>query len=189
MSLQSGRSPQDRAAAAQGYTFTARVLHWLIAALVLVMIPIGVVMANFDLGPVQDMLYDLHRSAGVAVLLVMALRLVWRLSHPAPPLPEDLPALQQVAAHATHWALYVLLIGQAIVGWIATSAYGAAISVFWLFTLPPIWPADEAFSDTMFAVHRLIGFAIAALLCAHIGAALFHHFIRRDGVLMRMVNG
>ena len=76
-----------------------------------------------------------------------------------------------------------------MVGWIATSAYRAPILVFWLFELPPIWPVDQAFSEKMFAVHRLIGIAIALLLCAHIGAALFHHFIRKDGVLMRMVSG
>jgi cytochrome b561 len=82
-----------------------------------------------------------------------------------------------------------LLIAQPIVGWIASSAYGAPIKVFSLFTLPPIWPRYEPFSKEMFALHGWIGLAIAALLCAHIGAALFHHFIRKDDVLMRMVSG
>ena len=118
----------------------------------------------------------------------MLVRLLCRLRHPAPPLPADIPAIQQFAAHATHWALYVLLIVQAIVGWIATSAYRAPILVFWLFELPPIWPVDQPFSERMFGLHRLLGIAIVALLCAHIGAALYHHFVRRDRVLMRMVS-
>ena len=175
--------------ATPAYTLTARVLHWVTAALVLTMIPIGVAMANADFGAWQDTLYHLHRSMGAVLLPLVLGRLIWRLTHPAPPLPADIPAIQQFAAHATHWALYALLIAQAMVGWIATSAYRAPILVFWLFELPPIWREDKAFSEMMFTVHRTIGIAIALLLCAHIGAALYHHFIRKDSVLMRMVSG
>jgi cytochrome b561 len=173
----------------QGYTLTARVLHWLTAALVVIMIPVGVAMANADFGAWQDTLYDLHRSVGALLLPLVLVRVLWRLIHPAPPLPRDIPAVQRFAAHATHWALYALLLGQAVVGWIATSAYRAPIMVFWLFELPPIWREDRAFSEMMFTVHRFVGIAIALLVCAHIAAALYHHFIRRDGVLMRMVSG
>ena len=174
---------------AEGYTLTARVLHWLTALLVLIMIPIGIAMANADFGEVQDTLYNLHRSIGAVLLPLVAFRLYWRVIHPAPPLPADISAIQQLAAHATHWALYALLLVQPIVGWVATSAYRAPIQVFWLFELPPIWPVDRPFSETVFAVHRQLGILIAALLLAHIGAALYHHFVRRDGVLTRMVGG
>jgi cytochrome b561 len=75
------------------------------------------------------------------------------------------------------------------VGWIATSAYRAPILVFWLFELPPIWPEDRAFSEQMFAVHRMMGITIALLVVMHIGAALYHRFVRRDRVLMRMLGG
>ena len=153
------------------------------------MIPIGIAMANADFGDAQDTLYHLHRSIGAILLPIMLGRLLWRLRHPAPPLPSDIPALQQFAAHATHWALYVLLIVQAMVGWIATSAYRAPILVFWLFELPPIWPVDQPFSEWMFGLHRFLGITIVLVLCAHIGAALYHHFIRRDRVLMRMISG
>lgn len=174
---------------AQGYTLTARVLHWVTAALVLTMVPIGVAMANADFGKAQDTLYHLHRSIGVLVLPVVIIRLVWRFLQPPPPLPDDIPVIQQLAAHMTHWALYALLIVQPIVGWIATSAYRAPILFFWLFEVPPIWPVDQPFSEQAFALHRGIGIAIVLLLCAHIGGALFHHFIRKDRVLMRMVSG
>jgi cytochrome b561 len=172
-----------------GYTLTARILHWITAALVLTMIPIGIAMANADFGPAQNTLYHLHRSMGAVILPLMLARLFYRIGHPAPPLPADIPALQQFVAHATHWLLYGGLIVQAIVGWIATSAYRAPILVFWLFELPPIWPVDQPFSEKMFVVHRLMGIGIALLICAHIGGALFHHFIRKDRVLMRMVSG
>ena len=173
--------------AAPGYTATAQVLHWLTAALVLIMIPIGLVMANFSLGPTGDLLYDIHRSIGAVLMPIVLVRLIYRLRNPPPPLPADIPAIQQLAAHVTHWALYALLIVQPLVGWIATSAYRAPIKVFWLFELPPIWSVDQPFSERLFGVHRLLGIAMALLLCVHIGAALFHHFVRKDGVLLRMI--
>jgi cytochrome b561 len=76
-----------------------------------------------------------------------------------------------------------------IVGWIATSAYGAPITVFWVFALPPIWREDRAFSDQLFAAHAALGIALAVVICAHVGGALFHHLIRKDRVLMRMLSG
>jgi len=175
---------------AQGYSPAARVFHWLTAALVLTMIPIGIAMANADLGPaVEDPLYHIHRSLGALVLVITAGRLIYRLRNPAPPLPVDMPALQKVAALVTHWGLYVLLIVQPLVGWIATSAYRAPTLFFWLFELPPIWPEDRPFSEAMFSIHRGMGILVAALICVHIAAALYHHFILRDRVLNRMVGG
>ena len=100
-----------------------------------------------------------------------------------------MPAIQRGLAHAVHWALYALLILQPIVGWFATSAYRAPIVVFWLFDLPPIWQVDRAFSERLFSVHSLMGFAIGILALMHIAAALYHHFIHRDAVLMRMLRG
>ena len=85
--------------------------------------------------------------------------------------------------------LYALLIVQPFTGWIATSAYRAPVIVFGLFELPPIWRESRAFSEQLFFVHGLIGIAIACLVAAHIGAALYHHFVRRDRVLLRMITG
>jgi cytochrome b561 len=177
------------AAAVPAYTVTARILHWVTASLVLLMLPLGLVIANNWGGPLQDQLYDLHRSIGALIIPIILVRVVYRWTHPPAPLPDDIPALQQLAANATHWALYALLIVQPFVGWIGTSAYRATIIVFGLFELPPIWPEDRAFSDRVLFVHGLIGLTIALLLAAHIGAALQHHFVRRDGILMRMISG
>lgn len=175
--------------AERGYRLPARILHWLTAIIVLGMIPAGIYMVNASPGPTQDLLFNLHRSFGVVLLPIMLLRLTYRVLDPPPPLPADVPPLQRFGAHATHWALYVLLIIQPIVGWIATSAYRAPISVFWLFELPPVWHEDRPFSETMFFVHRMLGLTIAALAALHIAAGLYHHFVRKDAVLARMVRG
>jgi cytochrome b561 len=172
---------------APAYTITARVLHWITAFLILSMIPIGVVIANEWGGSAQDYLYDLHRSIGAAIIPLVILRLIYRWTHPPLPLPDDIPAIQRLAAHATHWGLYALLIVQPFTGWIATSAYRAPVPVFGWFELPPIWFENRAFSEQIFFVHSLIGIAIAGLAAAHIGAALYHHFVRKDRILMRMI--
>ena len=173
---------------AAGYSATARLLHWLTAALVLTMLPVGIIMLNVKFGdPLDSVLYNLHRSLGIVLIPVVLARIIYRLGHTPPPLPADLPAIQQFAAHAPHWALYAILLVQPFVGWIATSAYPAPITVFWLFEVPSIWPEDRALSDRLFVLHRWLGIALAGLICAHIGAALFHHFVRKDDILLRMI--
>jgi cytochrome b561 len=171
------------------YTVTARVLHWLVAGLVLLMVPLGIVIANEWGGPVQQPLYNLHKSVGAVLLPLIVVRLIYRLTHPPLPLPADISPIQQFAAHATHWVLYALLIAQPVLGWIATSAYPAPLPVFGLFELPRIWPEDRPLSEQLFGIHRWMGIAIGAVAALHIGAALHHHFLRRDRVLMRMVTG
>ncbi|MET0632158.1 MAG: cytochrome b/b6 domain-containing protein, partial [Xanthobacteraceae bacterium] len=105
------------------YTPTARVLHWITAALVLTMVPLGFVIANEWGGSQQERLYDLHKSVGALLIPVVIIRLIYRLFESPQPLPADIPAIQQFAAHAMHWVLYTLLIVQPLVGWIGTSAY------------------------------------------------------------------
>jgi cytochrome b561 len=171
------------------YTVTARVLHWLVAALVLFQIPAGIIIANEWGGPLQERLYELHKSVGALLLPLVLVRLIYRLTHPPLPLPADIHPLQQSAAHTTHWALYALLVLQPVVGLIATSAYPAPIPIFGLFDLPPVWPNDRALSERLFVLHRWLGILIGVVAAVHIGAALHHHFVRQDRVLMRMVTG
>jgi cytochrome b561 len=174
---------------AHAYTLTARTLHWITATLVLTNLPLGLVIANEWGGPLKDQLYNLHRSIGALVIPVILVRFIYRLGHKPAPLPADMPAIQQLAAHATHWLLYALLIAQPFLGWIGTSAFPAPIVVFGLFELPPIWPPDRPFSDRVLFVHAVFGVTIAILVAMHISAALYHQFVRKDGILARMVYG
>ena len=170
------------------YTVTARTLHWITAVLVLIQIPLGLLVVNFEFAG-KETLYNLHKSIGATLIPIIVFRLFYRLTHPPAPLPPDVPELQALAAHGLHWTLYTLLVVQGMLGWIATSAYPAPIPVFGLFEMPHIWGENRALSDQLFAVHRFIGIALAFLLVGHVGAALFHHFVQKDRVLMRMVSG
>jgi len=172
-----------------GYTPVARALHWTMAVLVLFMIVVGFYIANVEEGPYHDLLYDLHKSVGVLIVPLVLFRLFYRLTHTPPPLPADLPFIHQFAAHVNHWGLYAMLIAQPIIGWIGTSSYRAPVTFFRLFEFPPVWRVDRAFSNWLFQVHGWIGITIAVFVAAHIGAALFHHFIRKDEVLTRMTRG
>ncbi len=169
---------------------TARVLHWLIAALVHGMIPVGIIIANEWGGAWQERLYNLHKSVGR--------RAHSRSSLCAADLPRDSSAGAAARGHSGAAAfrracqslgLYILLLVQPLLGWIATSAYPAPVSVFGLFNLPQIWPANRALSDQLFAWHRAIGITLGVLVAMHVAGALYHHFVRRDRVLMRMITG
>jgi cytochrome b561 len=171
------------------YTVTARVLHWLTAIIVVTALLIGIAMDRIGEGPVADFFYNFHRSLGALLIPVALFRFYWRFTHKPPPLPADIPLPQRLVAEAVHYLLYAIIIVQPMIGWIATSAYRAPIPVFGLFNLPPIWPENRAFSEMLFTVHAYIGWALCGLLAMHIGGALFHHFIRKDRILMRMVTG
>ena len=172
---------------ADSYTCVAIAFHWTTAVLVLFMIAAGILMLRLPEGDSQNLLFNLHRSVGVLLFPLVLVRLIYRLRHPPPPLPDDLMPLQKLAAHLNHYALYALLLLNPLLGWWATSAYGAVVNVFWLFELPPIVAQNKPLSETLLAIHASVGIAIALLVCMHIGAALFHHFIRRDRILLRML--
>ena len=172
--------------AVQRYTGVARLLHWSMAALVLTTIPVGFVLLALPQGRVQNTLFDLHRSIGVLLFALVVIRLAWRLTHP-PPLLDDLPPWQRIASGTVHRLLYAILLIQPIIGWWGTSAFGAPINVFWLFELPPLVSKDELAAKQILAWHGIIGITLSAIVAIHISAALFHHFVRRDEVLRRML--
>lgn len=172
--------------AISAYTPAQKALHWTMAALVLSNIPMGIVMGNLAQGPLQDRLYNLHRSLGALILVLALARLLLRRRVGAPPPHPSLARWQQIAATATHHGLYALIVLAPILGWAATSAYGAQMVMFGLFELPPILPQNEALSKVLFVLHKISAIGMALLVIMHIGAAMMHA-VRRDGVMGRML--
>ena len=167
------------------YTGVAVVLHWLMALMILGSLAVGLTMARMAQSPRQMQLYNWHKWAGVLLLTLAALRLLWRLSHRPPTLPP-MPAWQQAAARASHAALYGLFFAVPLVGWAYSSAAGFPIVWFGVLALPDFVPADKALAEAIKPWHAYLAYALAALVLMHVAAALKHHFIDRDGLLSRM---
>jgi len=171
------------------YRVPAQILHWLTAALVVTGVGLGFAMLSVDAGPLQNRLFDLHRSFGASILALTGLRLLWRLYAPPPPMVAGLPAWQARIAAITHILLYVLLFAVPLMGWAGTSAFGARIPVFGLFELPMILEKNKELADVLLPLHGILALSLCALLIMHIGAALHHHFVRKDDTLRRMLPG
>jgi cytochrome b561 len=167
-----------------GYGSLARWLHWLVAVLVICLIPTGLVMARLDPGATQDRLFVLHESAGLTVLGLMLLRTANRLR--APPQPAaQLTQTERRLSLSVHRALYALLLATPIIGWLALSAYGLGPSFYWIGHGPALLAKDEPLSKTLFQWHLAGGLLIAALIGLHVAGAIVHAR-RKDGLIARM---
>jgi cytochrome b561 len=169
------------------YSAPARFLHWGMAILILAMIPVGLLMVQpgLDRG-LQNSLFIFHKNAGVLLLILVILRLIWRLMRPAPPLPATLPAWQARIAGASHLALYALMFAVPVAGYVRVKAGGFPIETLDALGVPSLVPRSDALAEVAKAIHYGAGLAIAAVICAHVGAALFHGIVKRDGVFSRM---
>lgn len=168
------------------YGLVSRLFHWITVLLVLVMIPVGLTMIQEIPRPTQDRLFILHKGLGPVVLVVVLLRLAWRATHPAPPLPADLPAAQRLAASLVHAGLYVLLLVMAISGYVRVTTGGFPIEALDAIGIPPLLPKDEAVAKIAQRVHATAIVGLLALIALHVGAAAFHGLVRRDGIVARM---
>ncbi|MCK2054897.1 cytochrome b/b6 domain-containing protein [Methylobacterium sp. 37f] len=162
----------------------ARLLHWTMAGLILAMLFIGVAMVT-SLAHYQA-LVALHRPLGIGILVLAVLRLANRWRHPPPDLPADLPGWQRQAAHASHILLYGLMLGLPLIGWAMLSAAGYPIGLAGALVLPPILPRDPGLYAWLRPLHTVLAYALFGLILAHLGAALMHGLIRRDGVFASM---
>jgi cytochrome b561 len=171
-----------------GYGAIALSLHWLTAGLVAIAWASGTFDDVLPKGAARAMGLFVHISAGLAILLVLAIRLLWRLGDPPPP-PE--PTLfgkwLDRASHLVHYALYTLLIAALAAGIVLQFARGNALPVFGLFEVSSPWPADRAFSRSVKGVHELIANGLVILAGLHAAAALFHHWLLGDRTLVRML--
>lgn len=171
----------------QVYLRPARIYHWIVAVMVLLMIPAGLVMTQRGLPrAVQDTLFVFHKNTGVILFILILARLIFRLRHPHPPLPEEIPSWQRHAAHLTHFVLYALLIIMPVSGYLRVRFGRFPIEGLDAIGVPPMVPKNEALAELAKTIHEAAAMALIALLALHVGATLYHTLIRRDGVWRRI---
>ena len=172
-----------------GYAGVQKLLHWLMAILVVVMVGVGLALPRIGPGPVTNALYEIHKSIGMLVLALVLVRLAvrWRLGAPEP--VSGMPAWQRWAAGTSHALLYALMVLVPIAGWAATSACCRPVNFLWTIpaTLPV--PADNALAKQVYQLHFARAFALSGVVAFRAGAALPHRFARRDETLRRMLPG
>jgi len=169
----------------EGFSAMQRVLHWLMAIMVLTMLFIGVSMVS-TLRPRFLTLIAVHKPLGIAILALAVLRLGIRWWFGVPPLPDDLPQTQALAAKLSHYLLYALLIAMPLVGWGMLSAGGYPVVLYGSLHLPAILPHDDQLHAILRAAHTALAYMFFATILLHVAAALFHALIRRDGVFRTM---
>lgn len=179
-----------------GYGLLAILFHWVMALLIMGMLALGLYMDDLPAtDPSTFQLYQLHKSFGFVILTLAVLRLAWRVVNPTPKLPDTMPTWERLAAHLGHTGLYALMFLLPISGWLMVSAspWGIPTLIFNVLNVPhlpvpSILGTAEQAEATLIALHGYMAYFLIALLIAHIGGALKHHFIARDNTLRRMIS-
>jgi cytochrome b561 len=171
------------------YNGTSVALHWIIALAIVISFSVGLYMADLPFSPNKLKLYSWHKWAGVTIFLFVVLRLVWRMTHAAPPLPVNMPGWQISAAKLSHVMLYVLMFAIPITGWLMSSAKGFQTVYFGVLPIPDLLIKNRETGELLEAVHRNLNYFMAFIVAGHVAAAFKHHFIDRDDILRRMLPG
>ena len=171
----------------ESYTATAKFLHWLIAIAVFAQISLGLWMIGIPKSPpgIRVYWFNMHKSIGITIGVLVLLRLLWRFTHPAPPLPGTVPAWQRIAAKANHILLYVCMIVMPVSGYLGSSFTKFPI-IYWGMRLPHWGWESPALKELMSQVHFVTVITFITLIAIHIAGALKHLLINRDGVFQRM---
>jgi len=178
---------------ASRYSVTAITLHWVLGLAIIAMLCMGWYMTGLGFSPQRLKLYNWHKWAGVTLLSLSLLRLLWRLTHRPPQLPDAvaaaMPRWQQWMHHGVHALMYLLFFLVPLLGWAYSSAAGFPIVFLGLLPLPDLLAVDKALADAIKPLHGWAAYALAALVLMHVAAALKHQWVDRDGLLMRMLPG
>lgn len=170
---------------APGYGIVAKLLHWLIFALLAVQYTIGSIMPHIGRNSLDEGWVAWHFSVGAAILFFIVIRLVWRLLHPVPLLPT-MESWETRLSGITHWALYLLIVVMTLLGWAATNARGWQVKLFGIIPLPALAPKDSSWGHAAGDVHNVLVYVLLAFIGLHVVGALYHYFIKRDAVAARM---
>lgn len=164
-----------------------KTFHWIIALLIIGMLAMGFIMADMEPSPTKMMLYGLHKSTGVLILLLVILRFTWRTWNPTPQMPGSLAPWHHRLAKLSPIALYSLMFLMPLSGIALSQAAGYPINVYNIFTFPTLLFKNPDLSKTAALIHKYGAFAFIGILILHISAAFYHHFILKTNVLKRML--
>ncbi len=170
----------------QRYGNVAIAAHWLLALLLIGNVVLGVYMSDLAFSPTRLKLFNYHKWAGITILTLSALRLLWRLTH-RPPAEPPMPVWQQRAAAAVHGLLYLCFFAVPLAGWAYSSAAGFPVVLFGVLPLPDFVSPDRALADNLKLLHKALALGLTSLVALHVAAALKHQFFDRDGLLLRML--
>lgn len=168
------------------YTLPAIALHWLMALLMIAAFFVGLSLEDMPLGPEKLKIISYHKWAGITILGLALIRVVWRLTHRPPELPNTMPPVMKLIAHAGHGVLYVLMFAIPLTGWMMSSAKGYPVVYLGLLPLPDLVGPNEALADTLKEAHEAINWLFAFVLVGHVAAAIKHQLIDKDGIMDRM---
>ena len=169
------------------FSFTTRLLHWTIAAFLLIQIPLAWYMIDLPLGPDKFAKYGLHKSFGAVLFTLAVTRLVWAIIGNRPPLPPETKRYEKILAKATQGLLYLLVIIMPVSGWVMSSAANVPVTIFGVIALPNLVEPNEQLMDIMKNVHEMQSIVLLILVSLHFVAGLKHHFVDRNNVLHSML--
>ncbi len=169
------------------YGATAKVLHWLIVALLIVQYLIGWLMPDVHRGP-PGVPMVMHMSVGLTILVVIVLRFVWRLAHPVAP-ESSLPPWQRLSSELVHWLLYILVLATTFSGWLFASFRGWSVSYFYMLPFPMLASDNAAAGRAIDGLHQAAEWTLLVFIGLHVVAAFAHLFVYRDRVMQRMLPG
>ena len=170
-----------------GYGLVHWAIHWATVGLVFWLFYLGWTMVDLPLSPQKFQDYALHKSLGLTVLMLVALRIVWRRLNTVPPLPEGMKRHETILAKATHHGIYVLLVLIPLTGWLYSGATASPANYFGFWEVPDLIGANETAAKVIKVIHEWAGNLLAACIILHVAGALKHHFVNRDTVLTRML--
>jgi cytochrome b561 len=170
------------------YGPTAKVFHWLIVALLAIQLPLGWLMPDIHRGMTPGIAMSVHVSVGMTMLLLIVLRLLWRLTHPVAP-ETNLPPWQRVSSELVHWLLYIVVLLTTLSGWFQASAKGWTIYLFGAVPLPHLVEQGSALGRSIGNLHATLTWVLLGLVGLHVVTAFVHLLVYRDGVMSRMLPG
>jgi len=169
------------------YTRTAIYLHWVIALIIAVAFPVGLLMGDMAVTPFRIKVFVWHKWAGLTVLWLAFVRLGWRAMHPAPAAPVGMPQWQERGSKIVQWTIYALLFAVPLTGWMYSSAAGYGVIYLNLIPLPNLVDKSKELADQLHEIHENLNWTLFGLVALHAAAALKHHFIDKDNVLNSML--